>query len=128
MRQSSVLFLFTLLLSVAHADEHPALNAVSWLTGGPGAGFVDGPPGVARFNRPGDICWGPDGALYVVDRDNHAVRRVTSEGVTTTLCGGRWSLDENRWIPEAACVQGTREFARLCAPWGSARTTRRLCS
>lgn len=43
--------------------------------GGPANGFVDGDTlNVAQFNRPSGCAIGPDGRLYVADRDNHAVR------------------------------------------------------
>jgi DNA-binding beta-propeller fold protein YncE len=41
----------------------------------------------ARLNNPFGIVRGPDGALYVCDTDNHAVRRVAADGTITTVAG-----------------------------------------
>jgi hypothetical protein len=62
-------------------------NVVTTLAGSPGApGSVDGAGGGARFNNPQGIV-ALNGNLYVVDTGNHTVRRVTAEGVVTTVAG-----------------------------------------
>jgi DNA-binding beta-propeller fold protein YncE len=53
--------------------------------GGNGAGFADGTGSAAKFNVPTEMSFGPDGNLYVIDRSNHAIRRVTPGGTVTTL-------------------------------------------
>jgi sugar lactone lactonase YvrE len=63
-------------------------GTVTTLAGSAGApGAVDGTGAGARFASPGGIAIGPDGDLYVSDRDNHLVRRVTTSGVVTTYAG-----------------------------------------
>jgi sugar lactone lactonase YvrE len=50
-------------------------------------GFVDGAVADAAFDDPQGTCW-YDGALYVADTRNHAIRRVDVErGVVTTVAG-----------------------------------------
>jgi len=49
------------------------------------AGFVDGYGTKARLHGPSDIALGPDGVLYVADRDNHAVRKVYIAGGNRAL-------------------------------------------
>ncbi|MBL1276170.1 MAG: thrombospondin type 3 repeat-containing protein, partial [Ectothiorhodospiraceae bacterium] len=41
----------------------------------------------ASFKRPRDVAVGSDGSLYIVDRGNHRVRRVTPDGIITTVAG-----------------------------------------
>jgi sugar lactone lactonase YvrE len=53
------------------------------------AGFADGVGPAARFDTPSGIALGPDGAIYVADTGNNAIRRVTPAGVVTTVAGGR---------------------------------------
>ena len=47
-----------------------------------------GEPLAATFHSPFDLELGPDGALYVADADNNAVRRIDlEEQVVTTVAG-----------------------------------------
>lgn len=50
-------------------------------------GFLDGPADRARFATPSAIAVAGDGTVYVADTGNHAIRRVTPDGVVTTLAG-----------------------------------------
>lgn len=43
------------------------------------AGFTDGLPEKARFNKPECVTVYLDNSLYVTDRENHLIRRVTVE-------------------------------------------------
>ncbi len=61
----------------------------SFVVGGT-PGLVDGHLAVARFRRPLGVAPAPDGSVVVADTDNHAVRRVSPDGVVTTLAGGMY--------------------------------------
>lgn len=50
------------------------------------SGYVDGRI-QARFNQPWGLVIGTDGNIYVADFDNHRIRKVTPQGVVTTLAG-----------------------------------------
>jgi sugar lactone lactonase YvrE len=62
-------------------------GAVVTLAGG-GYGFSDATGPAARFASLRGIALEPSGNLIVVDTGNHAIRRVTPEGVVTTVAGG----------------------------------------
>lgn len=50
-------------------------------------GHLDGPKELAEFNNPCQICFDVDGNLYVGDTDNYCVRRISSEGIVSTIAG-----------------------------------------
>ena len=50
-------------------------------------GFADGRGAAAAFDTPSHLAVGPDGALYVADTGNHAIRRVTPDGEVSTIAG-----------------------------------------
>ena len=50
------------------------------------AGWTDGPGALATFNYPADVAVSPANDLYVADRNNHRIRKI-SNGVVTTFAG-----------------------------------------
>jgi uncharacterized repeat protein (TIGR01451 family) len=59
-------------------------GSVTTLAGSAGVpGSVDGSD--ARFNAPGAMALDPRGNLYVCDRGNHAIRKVSPNGMVTTV-------------------------------------------
>ena len=58
---------------------------VSPLAGSGSAGSADGPAGQASFSGPKGVAVGKNGAVYVADTDNGAVRRIQNGRVTTLL-------------------------------------------
>jgi hypothetical protein len=81
--------------------ENLETNAVrvSVFAGDPGhaAGFADGTRHAARFNGPASLVFDPvSDALYVADQDNDAIRRISREGVVTTLFGSPGMMDRLR--------------------------------
>lgn len=61
---------------------------VTVFAGSIGAGFQNSPtPTSATFNNPRHMAIDQDGNLYVADRDNHAIRKITPAGVVSTVAG-----------------------------------------
>jgi DNA-binding beta-propeller fold protein YncE len=59
------------------ADE---ARTVTTIAGNGETGGRDGQGATAMFRRPTGVAVGPDGAIYVADSDNHAIRRLVQQG------------------------------------------------
>ncbi|MES2387058.1 MAG: gliding motility-associated C-terminal domain-containing protein [Bacteroidota bacterium] len=51
------------------------------------AGYENGNAQMAKFNGPNGICIDRQGNVYVSERDNHCIRKITPAGVVSTLAG-----------------------------------------
>ena len=50
-------------------------------------GWQDGEREDALFNDPKQICFDQDGVMYVADAGNHVIRKITRDGVVSTVIG-----------------------------------------
>ena len=57
------------------------------LAGKASIGSADGPAATARFSSPVDVAVDRSGNLYVADTENHTIRKITPDGMVTTLAG-----------------------------------------
>ena len=62
-------------------------GVVSTLAGGK-EGFADGSGAAAAFHTPSGMAIDGAGNLYVADTGNNAIRRITPQGVVSTVAGG----------------------------------------
>src|SRR3954449_7723671 len=52
-----------------------------------GGGYLDGSVTEARFSAPHAIAVGASGNIFVADRGNHVIRKVTPSGDVSTFAG-----------------------------------------
>jgi Gluconolactonase len=62
-------------------------KVVSTIAGTGDKAYGDGPVAVAQFNFPWRSTVDAQGTIYVADRDNHKIRKITPDGMVSTLAG-----------------------------------------
>jgi len=79
-------------LYVADKDNHrirkiTSAGEVSTIAGSGIRGSANGTGTAAQFRYPHGVAVDSSGNLYVADKDNHRIRKITSAGVVSTLAG-----------------------------------------
>ena len=83
------------------------VTTLAGLAGTRNAGFRDGTGTTARFNGPGGLAVDSAGSVYVADSFNNAIRKITADGVVTTVAGSA-TVVEN--------IDGPLDVARFNGP------------
>lgn len=73
-----ILTLFTTLATAQQVTTFAGFN---------GYGYVDGDVSTAQFNAPDAACFDTAGNMYVADRFNHKIRKISTTGIVTTIAG-----------------------------------------
>jgi sugar lactone lactonase YvrE len=82
-------------------------NVVTTFAGSGVSGYADGTGTNAILKNPRGICIDSSGNLYIADKNNHCIRKITSAGVVTTLAGT---------VGVAAYLDGTGTNAKFNTP------------
>jgi len=75
------------------------------------AGWVDGNRLEAEFRQPSQIVVDKDGSIYVADRGNHCIRRITPDGMVSTVIGKGGIAGYQDGNPEDALFDNPRGVA-----------------
>jgi streptogramin lyase len=99
-------------LYICDRDNHRIVKitsaGVTSVFAGGTMGFTNGTGTAAQFNQPYSITIDASGNLYVGDRINHAIRKITPAGAVTTLAGNGTPGN----------IDGTGNAARFNEPLG----------
>ena len=90
-------------------------GTVTTIAGGNGQGTLDGPAETARFNGPSDVAVDWQGSIYVAECWGHRIRKISPEGVVTTVAGTD-QPHEGGWLSR----DGRAEQALFVGPCGIA--------
>jgi sugar lactone lactonase YvrE len=80
---------------------------VTTIAGTGNQGNNDGPAYFAQFNHPFGIAIDSEFNIYVADRANHRIRKITKDGIVSTLAGSRSGFND-----------GSLEYAKFNSPLG----------
>lgn len=83
-------------------------GVVTTLAGGNGAGYADGSGSAVKFHNPTGLAVDAQGNVYVADKGNNVIRKITPAGVTTTFTG----------ITKPGYVNATSTLAQFNNPTG----------
>ena len=94
------------------------VGVVTTLAGAGSNGYADGTGSAAEFWGPYGIAVDARGSVYVADKGNSAIRKITSAGVVTTIGGvaGKIGCDEGIgararfWQPKAVAVDSAGDL------------------
>ncbi|XP_020233674.1 uncharacterized protein LOC109813822 isoform X2 [Cajanus cajan] len=89
---SSDLILLDFVNSTFYTAQFPISQETVFtrFSGDGSVGYLDGDVGSARFAKPRSFAFDLRGNVYVADKSNHAIRKISAKGVTT-IAGGRFS-------------------------------------
>ncbi|XP_047162533.1 uncharacterized protein LOC124832382 [Vigna umbellata] len=89
---SSDLILLDSVNSTFYTAQFPISQEIVFtrLSGDGSVGYLDGDVGSARFDKPRSFAFDLRGNVYVADKNNRAIRKISAKGVTT-IAGGEFS-------------------------------------
>lgn len=97
------------IVSVAGIVDCSAYN-VGTLAGSAPSGYTEGTGTAAKFNNPRGMIIDGNGNLYIADKNNHCIRKITPQGVVSTFAGSS----------SAGYADGAGTAAQFNKPYGLA--------
>ena len=97
---------------VADSNLHKILKitpagVVSTFAGDGTHGYADGTGTAAKFNRPAGVAVDSSGNVYVADTNNYKIRKITPQGVVTTLAGAGIAGYAGFYAPDGVAVDSS---------------------
>lgn len=87
MKYCTYIFLFFIFLLNGRDTLSQVKGIVSTFAGKNTYGSLDGKGEAATFNKPTGLVISKEGNIYLADRDNNKIRKITKAGIVTTLAG-----------------------------------------
>ena len=78
-------------------DKITPEGVVTTLAGSGSQGDVNGTGTAASFDYPGGVALDSSGNLYVGDTSNELIRKITSDGIVTTIAGSAGNYGSSNW-------------------------------
>ncbi|ONI30534.1 hypothetical protein PRUPE_1G256400 [Prunus persica] len=63
-------------------------SVIKRFSGNGDEGYSDGEPGLAQFKKPRSFAVDPKGNVFVADRGNNVIRKISASGSVSTIAGG----------------------------------------
>lgn len=110
MKQSVCILGFFLVACLAQAQQ------VTTFAGFLFAGYQDGPLATAQFNGPNAACFDAAGNMYVADKFNNKIRKISTDGIVTTLAGSGEGFADGVgnaamfFYPTGICINSTGDL------------------
>lgn len=82
------------------SDDYESAIITPWA--GNGVGWTDGPVSQAKFNTPRGIAVDSEGNILIADQNNHCIRKISLDGIVTTIAGTPQSAGYQDGFPKEA--------------------------
>ena len=74
-----------MIYKIKMSDDYESAEIIPYA--GNGVGWADGPVDQAKFNFPRGITVDSEGNILVCDQNNHCIRKISLDGIVTTIAG-----------------------------------------